>query len=238
MSAGDTMSDRRDCGLDAAAYVLGALEQDELEAFRAHLPGCPACREEVAALQHVADALPATVTPLAPPHDLRRRVLDAVRAEQKGAAPRPLPHRPTTPWYQRLPVAVPRPAGVLGGAVAAAAVVVVAIVLATSGSPSRRVIQASVRGNGAAQLILTGGRAELAVSHFPSPGTGRIYQVWLQRPHRAPAPTHTLFGVTTAGGGEVGVAGDLHGVTEVLVTSEPTGGSPAPTTVPVITARL
>jgi len=238
VSTKDTMPDGRDCGLDAAAYVLGALEKDELGAFRAHLSGCAACREETAALQQVADALPAAAPAIAPPQDLRRRVIEAVRVESKGgASPTLADRRPARP-HRRLPFGLPRPAGALGGALAVAAAVVVAIVLASGGSSPTRVIQANVRGAGTAELILSGGRGELVVSHFPSPGSGRIYQVWLQRPHRAPSPTHTLFGVTTGGAGEVGVAGDLHGVSEVLVTAEPLGGSRVPTTAPVITAQL
>jgi anti-sigma-K factor RskA len=237
VSTKHTTPDRRDCGLDAAAYVLGALEKDELETFRAHLSGCAACREEVAALQHVADALPGAAPAIAPPQDLRRRVMDAVRHEQKGAASATLADRPPW-WHRRLPFPKRRPAVVLGGALAAAVAIVVAVVLASGGSSATRVIQADVRGAGAAELILTGGRGELVVSHFPSPGTGRIYQVWLRRPHGPPLPTRTLFGVTTGGGGAVGVAGDLHGVSEVLVTSEPAGGSSVPTTAPVITAQL
>lgn len=238
MSSKDAMSDGRDCGLDAAAYVLGALENDELEAFRAHLAGCAACREEVAALQHVADALPAAAPPVAPPRDLRRRVIESVRAERKVAAsPAVADRRPARP-HRRLSFAPPRLWAPFGGTLAAAAAVVVAIVLATSGSSPTRVIQASVRGAGTAQLILASGRGELVVRHFPSPGSGRIYQVWLKRPHQAPSPTRTLFGVTSAGGGEVGVVGDLHGVSEVLVTAEPLGGTSVPTTAPVITAQL
>ena len=38
----------RDCGADAAAYVLGSLERSEAEAFRAHLQTCAVCRDEVA----------------------------------------------------------------------------------------------------------------------------------------------------------------------------------------------
>ena len=87
MSHKDTMPGAHACGLDAAAYVLGALEKHELETFRAHLARCAACREEVAALQQVADALPATSPSIAPPQDLRRRVIDAVRSEQKTVAP-------------------------------------------------------------------------------------------------------------------------------------------------------
>ena len=238
MSSKDTTTDGRDCGRDAAAYVLGALEEDELAAFRAHLSGCAACREEVAALQQVADALPAAVPPMAPPRDLRRRVVDAVRVEHKEAAsPMLADRRPARPQRRR-GFTRTRPAVALGGALALAAAVVIAVVLASGGSSPSRVIQANVRGAGTAELIVGGGRGELVVSHFPPPGTGRIYQVWLERPHGAPAPTHTLFGVTTGGAGEVGVAGDLHGVSEVLVTAEPLGGSRVPTTAPVITARL
>jgi anti-sigma-K factor RskA len=237
VSSKHTTPDRRDCGLDSAAYVLGALEKDELEAFRTHLSGCAACREEVAELQRVADALPGVAPAIAPPQDLRRRVMDAVRDEQKGAASATLVDRPPW-WHRRLPFPRRRPAAVLGGALAAAAAIVVAVALASGGSSATRVIQANVRGAGAAELILAGGRGELVVSHFPPPGTGRIYQVWLRRPHGPPSPTRTLFGVTTAGGGAVGVAGDLQGVSEVLVTSEPLGGSSVPTTAPVITAQL
>jgi hypothetical protein len=126
----------------------------------------------------------------------------------------------------------------LGGALALAAAIVVAIVLVSGGSSATRVIQADVRGAGTAKLILAAGRGELVVSHFPAPGRDRIYQVWLQRPHRAPSPTRTLFDVTTGGAGEVGVAGDLHGVSKVLVTAEPVGGSSVPTSTPVIIAQL
>jgi anti-sigma-K factor RskA len=238
VSTNDMTADGRDCGLDAAAYVLGALEEDELARFRAHLSGCAACREEVAALQQVTDAMPAAVPAMAPPRDLRRGVMDAVRAESKAGASPTLADRPPARPDRRRPFALPLPAAALGGALAVAAVVVIVIALASGGSSPTRVIQANVRGAGTAELIVGGGRGELVVSHFPAPGPGRIYQVWLQRPHRAPSPTRTLFGVTTSGAGQVGVAGDLHGVSAVMVTAEPLGGSRVPTTAPVITARL
>jgi anti-sigma-K factor RskA len=242
MTAGEKMSDQRDCGGDAAAYVLGALEPEELEAFRLHMEGCAACREEVAALQQVADALPATAPPVAAPAERRRRVIEAVSDEPKDAAPatdepgEPGPRPVPRPRRRRF--AVPRPVAVVAAVVAAALVIAGVVVLATGGSSGTRVIHASVVGPGAAELRVTGDRGELVVSHFRVPPTGRIYQVWLARPHEAPAPTSTLFSVTTDGNGEVGLAGDLHGVSEVLVTAEPLGGSPAPTTTPLITARL
>ena len=68
--------DRR---VDAAAYVLGALNDGE--AYREHLAGCASCQAEVAKLQPVADTLPAAVPPALAPAALRERILATVRAE-------------------------------------------------------------------------------------------------------------------------------------------------------------
>ena len=46
---------------DAAAYVLGSLEDDEATRFREHLRSCAQCRAEVAELQPVVDELPLKV---------------------------------------------------------------------------------------------------------------------------------------------------------------------------------
>ena len=247
MNGGHTLTDGPDCSLDAAAYVLGALEPNEAEAFRAHLEGCAACREEVAALQPVADALPAAAPAVAVPPDLRRRVLDAVHDEQRAEAAVRMPSAaPAKRRPERRPERARRrplfgPSGLaagFGGGFAVAAAAAAVVLIATGGSSPSQVIQAQVTGSGAAHLVVAHGRAELVVNHFPAAGHGRIYQVWLKRPNHAPAPTRTLFNVTTGGGGEVGVGGSLHGVNEVLVTAEPLGGSPVPTTAPVITAHL
>ena len=93
------MSDRHDCGGDAAAYVLGALDAGEAEAFRAHMATCIICRDEVAALQRVADALPMAAPQYEAPSGLRRRVLADVRAQARD---RPSPQRPRSPRI-RLP---------------------------------------------------------------------------------------------------------------------------------------
>lgn len=42
---------------DDAAYVLGALEDDERRAFESHLRGCPDCRARVAEVRPTADLL-------------------------------------------------------------------------------------------------------------------------------------------------------------------------------------
>ena len=75
MTAGDSMSGERDCGADAAAFVLGALEPSEAEAFRRHMASCVVCRDEVASLQQVADVLPMSAPQYDVPRGLRKRVM-------------------------------------------------------------------------------------------------------------------------------------------------------------------
>ncbi len=106
--------DGHDCSGDAAAYVLGALEEHEVAPFLRHADGCAICRDELASLQVVADMLPAAVSPVSAPRGLRRRVLATVyeEAELFAAAgsrvgfprppdPDPAPGSPTVPGPRR-----------------------------------------------------------------------------------------------------------------------------------------
>ena len=217
MSERDRIAPRPpDCGLDAAPYLLGALQPDEAQAFVRHLDRCTVCRDEVASLAPVLEALPASVPTHPVPSALRRRVRRAVRAEPK----RQIRHRPMTPRTGWL---------ALGLAVAAAALVVAV------GIPHARtrMIQASV---GQAALRVDAGHGELIVHHLaPLPGD-RVYELWLQSGPRV-VPS-TLFAVTARGRADLGVPGDLHGVSRLLVTAEPRGGSLVPTSRAVIQLPL
>ena len=107
-----------------------------------------------------------------------------------------------------------------------------------SGSGGARVIQAQViPANASASLRLSAGHAELNIAGMPQTAPDRVYEVWVKR-SGAPQPTDALFTVTAAGDATVGVPGSVAGVREVMVTSEPLGGSRAPTRSPVIIARL
>jgi anti-sigma-K factor RskA len=220
-------------GADVAAYALGALEPSEAEAFARHLETCASCREELASLRPVIDLLPMTAPAMKASPALRRRIRRAIDAE-----PRPVPGGVSASadrrsWLRRLSA---RPAL---AAAATLAVVVAAVVIAlTSGGSGTRIVQAQVMGRGNASLRISGGRGELVVRHVAPPPKGKIFEVWLVRGARAPQPTSALFGVTANGDGEVVVPGSLHGVTQVLVTPEPAGGSKVPTHAPVIAAQL
>jgi anti-sigma factor RsiW len=220
--------ERPDCGTDIAAYVLGALEPAEIEALRDHLVTCAVCRDELSALQGVADTLPLAAPQMVAPRGLKRQLMANVRREARDA-PAARSRRPS--WA--------RPAAALVGAFAVATAVVVALVLASGGSSGARVVQASVTTPGVSAAVhLSGGQASLVVQHMPQPPAGKIYEVWLQRGQAAPAPTNALFGVSSHGEAAVAVPGDLRGVTAVLVTPERRGGSLVPTHQPVIVAHI
>jgi hypothetical protein len=224
--------------VDAAPYVLGALEDEER--YLEHLATCATCRAEVEQLRLVVDTLPLTVPPVIAPEGLRERVLATVRAEaellraaghEADAPPRPANRR-------RL-----RRAAWVTSAVALAASAVVAIAITTGGGspPQVRVTPAQVAATAPdahAALRQSSDRAELVVSKMPPPPLGKVYEVWLGHATGPPQPTDALFSVTSRGSGSVDVPGDLRGVKEILVTSEPLGGSSHPTSPPLIRVAL
>jgi anti-sigma-K factor RskA len=227
---------------DAAAYVLGALEQNELASYREHVEGCAQCRAEVAELQSVVDELPKSVPAASTPAALRGRILANVRAEAEllnaagHTADKPV--KSSRPWYRRNDFMLGA-----GAAATAGLAALIAVLIAVGSSSHAKITVIPGKGIGiarTAEVSLKRGndRAELVVAHMPPPALGRIYEVWLVHKTGAPRPTNSLFSVTSGGSGEVDVPNSLHGVKEVLVTSEPAGGSLHPTRPPVIAVPL
>jgi hypothetical protein len=129
---------------------------------------------------------------------------------------------------------MPRPVATGFAVALAAAALAVGIDLGTGGGGDNHVIRANV---GSAELQVSDGHGQLVVAHLARPAAGRIYELWIQHGSSAPAPS-TLFSVDSRGTADVGVPGSLHGVSRVLVTNEPAGGSRVPTTQPLIVAAL
>ena len=219
------------------AYVLDALPELEAEVFERHMLRCDTCREQVERLQPSVDALPRAVSQRPAPPDLKTRLMREVREEaaaEDAAARRRSPRRA---W---------RPSLAWSAALASAVIVGFAAygVFQLAQGSSNKTISAMVdshrlAGAAAAKLEVLddGDAAILHVTGLPSPGPGRVYQVWLDR-KGAKVPTDALFSVSSAGHATVDVPGDLKGVDAVLVTDEPIGGSKIPTRAPVITASL
>jgi anti-sigma-K factor RskA len=226
-----------DCTGDAAAYVLGALEDHEVTPFLRHLDACAVCRDEVASLQVVADMLPAAVSQVSAPRGLRRRVLATVYEEAElfhAAGSRREPERSPRRFWRPVPRAFQ---ALAAAALVAAGIVVGTVDLGGPGGSTSRVIRASASPPTSAVLRLSSGRTELAVSQLRAAPAGRVYEVWLQR-RGQPQATDALFVPTSDGRATVAVPGDLHDVEAVMVTAEPAGGSTAPTSTPVIRAAL
>ncbi len=244
-------SPERDCErqADCAAYVLRALTEQELGAHAAHLAECSICHTEVAQLQPVADALAVGVPPVKVDRSLRARVLGAARAEAElRGAVGPAVDAPTSARAGTRSPAGGRPTlrrwwagrllpGLSGALALGVGVAIGALAFSSSSSVRPEVIRAVVVAPGyhaTAELRKVGLRLELVVAGMPAPPPGRIYEVWLEHGAEPPLPTDALFSVTKTGSGSVSVPGHLHGVSKVLVTAEPLGGSLKPTRTPVI----
>jgi anti-sigma factor RsiW len=70
-----------------ADHLLGTLEPDADGAVRRHLRGCASCRAEMTALAEGVTTLAAASHDVAPPPELRGRVLDVLTEEWSAAEP-------------------------------------------------------------------------------------------------------------------------------------------------------
>ena len=232
MSPEDLVPAPDSCSCDVAAYSLGALDSVEAESFERHLRSCAVCPVELAAFQQVVDGIAGSVPVTPAPRAIKREVMRAVEAEPRGrtVAPARAPRR-------RLRLGVSGPVLVFGSGLAFAAAAIVVVVIALPGRMANRSIQASVQGPGSASLVIASGHSELVMHHFAAPPRGQIYEVWLQHGSRF-TPAGELFSIGHSGDTTVEVPGSLYGVSHVLVTAEPSGGSRTPTHPPVITATI
>jgi anti-sigma-K factor RskA len=88
------------------------------------------------------------------------------------------------------------------------------------------------------ELVRTSGSTVLRVEGLPLQRRGRVYQVWLASDGGKTIIPSSLFVVDRAGRGAVAIPSRLEQVEAVMVSSEPAGGSEAPTTKPVLEASV
>ena len=239
------MTDHTRWSDSAAAYVLGALDDEERQGYEAHVEGCAQCREDIAFLRVATDALPVSVAQYDAPPALRDRIMTVVNSEAellRAAGPeadRPrvaAPQKRDRRWWQF----VPRSGLALAASVLLIVGGVTGFILSDEGGTPVKTFTAPVEvADASAKLVVRGDHATLETKRLPRPGTGRVYQVWLMKKGaRDPEPTDALFTVSKDGSASVDVPGSIEGVEAVLVTAEPEGGSPAPTSEPIIAASL
>jgi anti-sigma-K factor RskA len=223
---------------DLAAYALGALEKSEAVELQAHLGDCEACRAHLRWLQPAVDLLGRSVEQLEAPAGLRRRLVATVRAEARqasldaGGGREPGRLRDWGAMLWRPATAVAAGALIVAGAAAG-------YLLHEPGDASSVVTARPASG---APATLAGtlerqdGSAILTMSHLPALPANDVYEAWVQR-DGAVQPS-SLFVPRRDRTADAAVPGPLDGADAVLVTREPRGGSPQPTSPPLLTADL
>jgi hypothetical protein len=232
---------------EIAAYSLGALDEREAALLEHHLDGCERCREQLRWLQPAVDTIPASVEQIAPPPELRERLLATVRAEAAAEGE----ERTETPARRRFRLPLFGAVG-LRPALAAGAVLLLAAGIAGyelrntteegGGSPTRtytaKVPGTPVRGT----LEVEGDKGYLHIENMPPNRPDQVYQAWLQEP---PGPVgksevhpSSVFVVSQGGTGEVMLPHGLEDAAEVMITREPKGGSKLPSESPMMTVEL
>lgn len=247
---------RRDLHSLAAPYALDALEPDERRRFERHLRGCARCEAEVRALGEDAVRL-AWSTAAPAPAALRERVLTAVRTTPQEAAPSSAPR----PRAAHGPVHAPgprfRPLLAPFATVTAAAALVVASLFAVQATRTQDTLDreraqareiahvlAAPDARASAQRDAQGReigvvasaserQAVVTLSGLDAPSGGRVHQLWLMRPQARPRSLGLFDGDTPLAATGLDIR-----ATSLAVTVEPHGGSPQPTTAPVVQLTL
>lgn len=222
---------------ELGAYLLGALDADEATALERHLEQCERCREQLRWLQPAVDALPETVTRLEPPPRLRERLLADVRedARRAGAAASG-ERRGLLDWLRGEGDRIRwRPlAGFAAVVLIAAAVVGYEVGNSGSGGGGGNAVTVEVpQPSGLVAAVSMEGTAHgrIELTDVPSLPPDKVLEAWVERDGEVEA-VPTLF--VPNGQGEAATRiGDMRGVSAVMVTAEPPGGSEAPTSKPI-----
>jgi hypothetical protein len=176
---------------DLTAFVLGALDPEETEEVRRHLPSCSCCRNELEGLRKVKRALDAAPPPVDPPGHLKDEILTRLRAERESRTEYAEPGKPSSSGGQTKSPRGRRLHLLSGVAAAVIAVVVFGIVfgLPRAEAPVATVAlvptpeeAAGLEGYwGVAEIRpqpSDNQRVELRLNNFDEPEPDRYYELW------------------------------------------------------------
>lgn len=237
------------------AYAVDALPDSEREQFERHLASCQDCATEVDELRETAARLGADAT-TTPPETLKQRVLDEITRTRQ------LPPRTQQPqlkkiaplrrqsWFTRLAVAAAiigiAAAGALGGITWNTQQQLADLTeqIARDGdqsstmtqvlqAPDARILRTSSDGSQATTVASRQqGKAVFLSRNMPAPPPNRVYQLWFiggTGPTSAGLLTHESGDRTAPA-----VAAMPTDTAKMALTVEPRGGSPQPTTNPIM----
>lgn len=223
---------RRD---ELAAYLLGALEPGEAAELERHLAGCDECRTELEWLRPAVQLLPESVQRVEPPRELRGRLMEQVRSEAvqeaEGVARSPRRERGLLRGW------VLRPA--TGLAVLVLVVAAVGAFAITGGGSSGGKTTTTFTGHSpgvTAEMVSSGDSGTLHLANLHQLPSDKVLQAWVEREGQVES-AKTLF-VPNQDGTASATIDDMRGVTTVMVTAEPHGGSVQPTSAPIVAVSI
>jgi len=220
---------------ELAAYLLGALEPGEAAELERHLAGCEECRTEIEWLRPAVQLLPESVQRVEPPRELRESLMTQVHAEAKTGAESAV----RTPRRQRglLPGWALRPAtGLAALVLVVAAVAVFAISGGGSDGGNTTTTFTGHSPGVTAEMVSSGDSGTLHLANLHQLPSDKVLQAWVEREGRVES-AKTLF-VPNQDGTASATIDDMHGVTTVMVTAEPHGGSVQPTSAPIVSVSI
>jgi len=212
----------------SALYALDVLDDEERARFERHLAECERCQAELAGLRDAAGSLAFAVEGPAPPPELRARILDAAHAEGQNV----VALRPRRSFAVSVAAAV-----AVAASAAAVAFGVWAASLHRSLSHERATVSVlsdtrarhiPLRGARGQLVVAPSGAAVLAVD-LPKLPKGKTYEMWVADPDVRPAGVFS--------GGTTKLRLPVRRGAQVLVSVERAGGTDAPTTTPIVSAR-
>ncbi len=217
-------------------YLLGSLDETEHVAFEAHLTECQQCQAEVTELEPGLANL-ASANAVAPPTNLRDRVLSSITEEDPVASSE---DRPATGWGRWLLPAAAILVAVFGAFAIFDTDPIDAVLNAPDATTVALATSDAFTGTPPTEARVTFSPGEQsAVLEFDGlvdPTGTNVYEAWLIGAD-GPVPAGT-FTPDSNGRIRIRLDGDAEPGLIVAVTEEPEGGLPAPTGAPLFSAEL
>ena len=220
------------------AYVLGALTEAERQEFEEYLASHPERQAEVEELGTVAGLLALSPQENEPPPQLRSRILEAVRGEAPHAGE---DRRSAFAWIGEL-------LSVRNVALGVATLLAIGLFIWSmtlleevqdlQATQKRTIV---LQGSGVAEKVraevymLADGRAVLLAENMPPVPEDRTMQIWvIEDDVPKPGGLFDPKGKVVA----AAITHPLRGADAIAVTVEPDGGSPKPTSDPMLRGKL
>ena len=218
----------------AGAYALWALPQDTLQEVEAHLASCSA-HPDIPGLRAAALCLAWAAPEKEPPAALKARLMGVIR----GEATEEKRVRMRLPPFRRWPRFAPQ--AMVALLVAAVGLLTWNIALQLSEDRGQditfvRTLRDGGTASGRILYIQEQGIALLTVAGLAPLTEDKTYQVWATG--EGDPVSIGLFATSRAAEGSVVLRADLSQAKGIAITVEPAGGSPQPTTEPILTAKI